>query len=200
MRWHKFISTILHPVLMPTIGVIIYFFISPMRVTALQQIYLLSIVFIATYAIPILLLFFLKSVNKIESFEVRTIQERKIPMFSMMCIFLLLGRFFYKFSSVRELSYLFFGTLLGLIIIYFIFFTKTKTSLHLLSIGSAVGFFIVYQQINNVMLLPLIVVFILLSGFLGTSRLNLKAHTPKEVYLGFLIGITSQLVMYYVLQ
>lgn len=199
MRWHKFISTILHPVLMPTIGVLIFFILSPLRMTIVQQIYLLSIIFIATYLLPILLLFFLKTIKKIDSFEVRSIEERKIPMFLMMCIFLVLGRFFYKFSSVRDLSYLFFGTLLGLILVYFIFLTKTKTSLHLLSIGSAVGFFIVFQQINNISLLPLIIIFILLSGLLGASRLYLKAHTPKEVYLGFLIGVTSQLLVYYIL-
>ena len=199
MRWHKFISTVLHPVLMPTIGVLIYFLLSPLRITVYQQMYLLAIVFIATYLFPLFLLFFLKSINKIESFEVKTIEERKIPLFLMMCIFLALGRFFYKFSSFRDLSYLFFGTLLGMIIVYFTFFTKTKTSLHLLSIGSAIGYFIVFQQINNVFLLPLIIIFVLLSGLLGTSRLYLKAHTPKEVYLGFFIGVLSQLMVFYLL-
>ena len=199
MRWHKFISTILHPVLMPTIGVLIYFLLSPLRITVYQQMYLLAIVFIATYLFPLFLLFFLKSINKIESFEVKTIEERKIPLFLMMCIFLALGRFFYKSSSFRDLSYLFFGTLLGMIIVYFTFFTRTKTSLHLLSIGSAIGYFIVFQQMNNVFLLPLILIFILLSGLLGTSRLYLKAHTPKEVYLGFFIGLLSQLMVFYLL-
>ena len=199
MRWHKFVSTILHPVLMPTIGVLIYFLLSPLRITVYQQMYLLAIVFIGTYLFPLFLLFFLKSINKIESFEVETIEERKIPLFLMMCIFLALGRFFYKFSTVRDLSYLFFGTLLGMIIVYFTFFTKIKTSLHLLSIGSAVGYFIVFQQMNNLFLIPLITIFIILSGILGSSRLHLKAHTPKEVYLGFFIGVLSQLTVFYLL-
>jgi len=199
MSWQKFISTILHPVVMPTIGILCFFMITPNRINIKQQTYLLTILFLATYVFPLLLLIFLKLTGKIKSFEVHTIQERKIPLFIMMTIFLILGKFFYGFAIVRELTYLCYGTLLGLILVYFIFFTKTKTSLHLLSMGSAIGFFIVLQLIYNISLLPLIVIFIILSGLLGSSRLYLKAHTPKEVYLGFIIGLISQLTIYYIL-
>ncbi|CAM1342590.1 hypothetical protein [Tenacibaculum amylolyticum] len=200
MRWHKFISTILHPIVMPTVGLLLYFFLSPITFTFKEQIYFLIIVFTATYIIPILLLIFLRLTNKITSFEVPTIQERKIPLFIMISIFLFLGKFFQSLPNIRDLSYLFFGTLLGMMMVYFIFFTKIKTSLHLLSMGSAVGYFVVFQQIYNISVLPLIIILILLSGFLASSRLYLKAHTPKEVYLGFLIGFLTQFIAYYTLQ
>lgn len=199
MNWQKYISTLLHPVVMPTIGILSFFLITPNRISIRQQTYLLTILFLATYVLPMLLLVFLKLIGKIKSFEVRSIEERKIPLFIMISVFLALGRFFNSLTIVRELTYLCFGTLLGLIIVYFIFFTKTKTSLHLLSMGSAIGFFIVLQLLYNVSLLPLIVIFIILSGLLATARLDLKAHTPKEVYLGFILGILSQLTIYYFL-
>lgn len=200
MRWHKFISTILHPVVMPTIGLLLYFYLVPFTVRFKDQLYFLSIVFTATYIIPILLLILLRVSNKITSFEVPTIKERKIPLFIMMCIFLMLGKFFLLFPIVRDLSYLFFGTLLGLIATYFIFLTNTKTSLHLLSMGSATGYFIVFQMLYNIHVLPLIIILILLSGLLASSRLYLKAHTAKEVYLGFILGIGTQLLSFYLLQ
>lgn len=199
MRWHKFLSTILHPIVMPTIGLLLYFYLCPFEVDFREQLYFLSIVFIATYIIPIFILIVLKLTNKISSVNLPSIKERKAPLFIMMCIFLILARYFSAFRNAQDLSYLFYGTLLGLIAIYLIFVTGIKTSIHLLSMGSAVGYFIVFQLIYNTSVLPLIIILILLSGLLGASRLYLKAHTPKEVYLGFILGISCQIIAYYML-
>ncbi|WCC45138.1 hypothetical protein PJW08_02650 [Tenacibaculum finnmarkense] len=79
MRWPKFISTILHPIVIPTIGIILYFILTPVYLSRYQQYTLLGVVFVATYIIPILLLIFLKAVKYIESYEVHGIKERKIP-------------------------------------------------------------------------------------------------------------------------
>lgn len=199
MRWHKFISVILHPIVMPTIGVLLFLILTPIRLNKQQQYILLGVVFIATYIIPLLLLLFLKTINYIESFKVKTIKERKVPLFFMILLFFILGKTFFSTAVIRDISYLFYGTTLAMIIVYFIFFLKIKTSLHLLSMGSAVGFFLISQHMYNTSILPIIGVLILLSGFLATSRLHLKAHTPKEVYLGFFVGFTSQFIVLWIL-
>ena len=199
MRWHKFISTILHPIVMPTIGIILYFILSPIQLNNQQQLTILTVVFIATYLIPMLLLVFLKSIGYIKSFQVHSINERKAPIFFMMTLFVILGKLFSDMSIVRDLSYLFYGTVFGLGIIYILFPLKIKSSLHLLSMGVATGFFLLFQQIQAVFVLPLIITFIFLSGLLASSRLHLKAHTVREVYIGFLIGLISPFIAYYLL-
>lgn len=199
MRWHKFLSTILHPIVMPTLGILLYFFLSPFTINFPEQLYFLTFVFSLTYVIPIIILITLKLTRKISSIDLPSIKERKVPLFIMMCLFLFLARYFSNFRNVQDLSYLFYGTLLGLIGIYLIFALGIKTSIHLLSMGSAVGYFIVFQLIYNISVTPLILILILLSGLLASSRLYLKAHTPKEVYLGFLLGIGTQLISYYIL-
>ncbi|AUC16978.1 hypothetical protein BTO06_00650 [Tenacibaculum sp. SZ-18] len=199
MRWHKFLSTILHPIVMPTIGILLYFLLSPFSISFPEQLYFLTFVFSLTYVVPAVLLITLKLTRQISSINLPTIRERKIPLFIMMCLFLFLASYFSNFRNVQDLSYLFYGTLLGLIGVYLIFAMGIKTSIHLLSMGSAVGYFIVFQLIYNVSVIPLILILILLSGLLASSRLHLKAHTPKEVYLGFLLGIFTQLISYYML-
>lgn len=199
MRWHKFLSTILHPIVMPTVGILLYFFLSPFTISFPEQLYFLTFVFSLTYVIPIIILITLKLTRKISSIDLPSIKERKVPLFIMMCLFLFLARYFSNFRNVQDLSYLFYGTLLGLIGIYLIFALGIKTSIHLLSMGSAVGYFIVFQLIYSISVTPLILILILLSGLLASSRLYLKAHTPKEVYLGFLLGIGTQLISYYIL-
>jgi membrane-associated phospholipid phosphatase len=199
MRWHKFISSVLHPIVMPTIGVLLYYMVVPLNINKPKLYALFSIIFIATYAIPLLLLIFLKSKGHINSYEVHSIKERRIPLFFMTSIFLILGKFFFDVTYLKDLSYLYFGTALGLIFIYFIFKLKIKTSLHLLSMGSAVGFFLMIQLKYQTNIWPLISILILLSGLLASSRLKLKAHISKEVYLGFLLGIFCQVIINYLL-
>ena len=199
MRWHKFISTILHPIVIPTIGILLYFILTPVNLSRQQQYTMLAVVFIATYAIPILLLVLLKAIGSIKSYQVHTIEERKIPLFFMMTLLFFLGKFFSEITIIKDLSYLFFGVVFGLGFIYTLFIAKIKTSLHLLSMGAATGYFLLFQQIHNVYIIPLIIVFILLSGLLASSRLQLKAHSYKEVCLGFIIGLASPFFAYYLL-
>ncbi|SOS48740.1 hypothetical protein [Tenacibaculum dicentrarchi] len=199
MRWSKFISTILHPIVIPTIGIILYFILTPVYLSRYQQYTLLGVVFVATYIIPILLLVFLKTVKYIKSYEVYGIKERKIPVFFMMSLLFLLGKFFSEITIIKDLSYLFFGVVFGLGVIYILFSLKIKASLHLLSLGATTGYFLLFQKIHNITILPLIIVLILLSGLSASARLHLKAHTVKEVYLGFFIGIVSPFIAFYIL-
>ena len=200
MRWHKFISSLLHPVLMPTIGVMLYLILTDLRMVFIQKLSLLAIVIVSTYIIPVLLLLVLKSLQLIDTYHVKTIKERKFPVIFMITLFFFVGKSIFEVTQIKDVSYLFFGTSLGLIIVYLTFSLKIKTSLHLLSMGSAVGFFLVFQETQQIIILPVIIVFIILSGILASSRLVLKAHTTKEVYLGFTIGILCQLATYYILQ
>ena len=41
---------------------------------------------------------------------------------------------------------------------------------------------------------------ILIAGFVCTSRMILKAHNLKEVYMGFIVGFASILISYYILR
>ena len=199
MRWAKLISSLLHPIVMPTIGVFLFLVISELRLSRNQQLALLGLIFITTYIIPIVLLAVLKRCKLIASFNVHTIQERKIPVLVMIAIFFFLGKNLINTMLVKDLGYLFIGTAVALILLYLLFYANFKTSLHILSLGSSVGYFIVYQHLHAINILPLIVILVLLSGLLGTARLTLNAHTPREVYLGFSIGVFAQLLTFIVL-
>ena len=199
MKWQKLISTILHPVVTPTIGILLFFIINNFKLNKNQQLLILSIVFIATYVIPILLLVILKSLGLIKSFKVKTIKERKIPLIFMTALFILLGKAFLNILIIRDFSLLFFGTALALTIVYFLFKFRLKSSLHLLSMGSATAFFLTLSIELNYNPKILISILFLLSGFLAKARLDLKAHTFKEVFLGFFIGFFSQFITYYLL-
>lgn len=196
MNIHKIISTILHPIVIPTVGVMLYFLVAPINIRSNQKFAILSLVFVVTYLIPLLILVLFKKTNLIKTYNTESIKERKIPVAIMIVLFFLLGNTLNNILIFRELSLLFYGTCLGLTLIYVLFFFKIKSSLHLLSLGVSISYFMVLSAVYNRSYILIILIIILLSGILASSRLHLKAHTTKEVYLGFFIGIVSPLSIY----
>ncbi len=199
MQIHKVISTILHPIVVPTIGVMLYFLIIPNNLRSNHKLTILGLIFVVTYLIPLVILIIFKKINIIKSYKTESIKERKLPVAIMITLFYLLGNTLNKTSSLTDLSLLFYATSFGLFIIYLLFNFNIKASIHLLSLGISIGFFMVLSSVYNQNLTILIIVLILLSGVLASARLHLEAHTNKEIYIGFFIGVLSNLGMYYIL-
>ncbi len=198
-RFYKIISTIFHPLVVPTISILLYYSILPATNTPNQKMNIITIIFVATYAVPLIILFTLKKLRIIKSYKLNTAKERKQPVLLMIVLFYVLGKMFYKFSATYDLAILFFGTTLSLIINYVFLINNSKPSLHLISLATALGFFLRIQNFYEINIQIIIIFVILLCGLVASSRLHLKAHTPIEIYTGFFIGLGSQLVTYYVL-
>ncbi|MGB1284752.1 MAG: hypothetical protein ACPG44_09875 [Polaribacter sp.] len=199
MKFYKFISVILHPIVVPTLGVLLYFILIPNRMGSNQKLAILGLVFVVTYLVPLFVLIILKVFELIKSYKLHSIKERKIPICLMIVLYYLLGNTLSRITMIRDLGTLFYATSFGLVIIYLLFIFKTKTSLHLFSLGISVGFFMLLSTRYLISFLPIILILILISGLLASARLYLKAHTPKEVYLGFLLGVISPFIIHSIL-
>ncbi len=191
MRFHKIISTLFHPIVMPTIGIMLYFLVTTKQIEPYQKLLAILIIFGTTYFIPLVLLFLLKSLKKIDSYQLKKRKERKLPLAIMVVLFYALGNLFKRILILEEISLLFHATSLGLIITYFLLNFSIKSSIHLLSIGISCGFFMMVALKSDESYILIIIINFLIAGLLGSARLHLKAHSPKEVYVGFLIGIST---------
>ncbi len=190
-KFSKHISTILHPILLPTIATLIFFIVAPYGFP-LRQIYLVSgFVFLGSYIFPLLLLILFKNLKIISSFEIHNLKERKIPVISFLIISLLIGKTLFSLPQLNILSILFFGCFLALSIIYLLLFLNFKTSLHLTGISGFTAFMVVLSLYYNLNLTYLIALLLFLNGLLATARLFLKAHSPIELLIGFIIGVGS---------
>ena len=197
MRFYKILSVLFHPMVIPTIGVLVFLFLTPENIQIERQLILIGIVFTATYIIPLIVLILLKALGLIQSYKLFSIKERKIPMYLMLVIFYILAELLSHINSFKELGTLFYGIELAIVIIFILFLWRIKTSLHVLSLSSASMFFLIYGHLNSLSLtIPVVCIFMLLTGLMGTARLHLKAHTPREVYLGFFLGILCQFLVF----
>jgi hypothetical protein len=199
VRFYKFISVILHPIVIPTIGVMLYFLLIPNTFISNQKLTILSLIFLVTYLIPLLILVFLKKLKIIESYQTESIKDRKLPLALMITLFYLLGNTINTIANLKDLGLLFYATSLGLFLIYMLFYFKIRASIHLFSMGIPIGFFMILSSLYSQSFLIVIILLFLVAGLLASARLHLKAHTNKEIYIGFFTGILSSLSMFYLL-
>ncbi|MFD2529483.1 hypothetical protein [Polaribacter marinaquae] len=198
-KFYKIISVVFHPIVVPTIGVLLYFILIPSSYPSNLKLTLLSLIFIMTYLVPLLILILFKKLKLIESFNAHTIKERKLPVAMMIVLFYLLGNTIANIGAMRDISLLFYATSGALMLLYVFFVFKIKTSIHLLSLGISTAFFLIID-INNSSNFPLVIILnILIAGIVANARLYLKAHKPSEVYIGFFMGFISTFITYNIL-
>jgi len=183
------ISYVLHPVLMPTLGVTGIMALSPHYIP--QPIFLLVIlyVFLGTYVLPSALILGLKKFGVISSIHLESANERRYPYLFTALFFYLTAQSVRSFQVPESVSvYLFAGVLASGVLMILLSFSKI--SAHMAGLGGLLGltFFISYNY--SMELLGIISLLILIAGLLATARLKLKAHTPIQVYTGFLVGFS----------
>ena len=194
--FYKTISAVLHPIMVPTTGVLLYLLILPNSYTSRQKTALLALIFVTTYLVPILILELFKKFNLINNFNINGVKERKVPVALMIIVFYLLGNTIENNIKMTDISLLFYTSSIALTFVYLCLTYQLKVSIHLLSLGISTGFFILIGFIYNYNLPIVVIGNILLAGIVANARLNLKMHKPKEVYLGFLSGIIAPFVVY----
>lgn len=197
---YKAISYILHPLLFSFLGSFMYLYLTPKHIVKQQEYIILLIVFVSTYIIPILLLALLKRVKLINDYHLKTIEERKFPILFFIMLSFLIGRAMASIEIADLLAFSFFGVAFALSFTYLLFNIKIKTSLHTLGIGGIIGFIMVMSYEYQLNFNSIIAGLFIIAGLIGVSRLGLNAHRPKEVYIGFLLGLVSQFISFQIYQ
>ena len=188
MSLSKFISKIFHPILIPSITMLIVVK-KFLNIIILQNqasaIIIASILF--TLLFPLLSIIYLLFKNKIESLEMSKKEERFLPLLITIC-WMLIGFYVIRdilgFSPVIKTIYL--GAIYTLSI-SMIITRRWKISLHMLAIGGASGTFLILQLLYGGVFYVL-TSSLFISGLIGYSRLDQNAHTAPQIYAGFLLG------------
>ena len=195
MQLSKFISIVLHPVFMPLLALYLTLETLPSVAFAISQYlnYIYGIIICCTIIFPLLSIIFLMIKGRVNSLEMSNYKERSLPLF-ITVIWMSLG--FFMLSPVLFYAPILKAEIIGaiLIILFAAIISKFwKISLHLLGIGGVVGVFIALQLIEGGVLY-LLFIFLLLSGILGVARIKEKAHNYTQVYVGFLLGMSVELI------
>ena len=176
---------------------------------------LLIIIVMTTITLPAIAILMMKLLGWINDFKLETRHERIGPYIASGIMYLTL---YLHISSAEtfpvSLRIVTLGSLFALWTCFFIN-NFVKVSMHAAGVGGLVALVALTKisfgydnaqigipgGVNLVMPLDYILyAVILIAGFVCTSRMILKAHNLTEVYIGFLIGIASIILAYFILR
>ncbi len=195
MKLTQLISIILHPIFMPLLALHITLMAAPLLAFTISNnlVLIYGILIFSTIILPLTSIFWLMQKGKVSSLEMSNHKERSLPLFKTV-IWMSFG--YYLLQNLLFYTPILKAELLGAILIILlasIISKFWKISLHLLGIGGVVGVFIALQIIYG-NFLYLLILFILLSGLLGVARIKQKAHNYAQVYAGFIVGLSVELI------
>ena len=192
-------SYIYHPIFTPIYGTLFYFLVSPSYdFIPLNRIYLILIqVVILTLLLPLSLYFLFVSLGIISSFTEASLKERRIPLAIQAFLLFFLLKFSVSLDELPELYYYFLGGFLSSIIALISVLLKFKASLHMIGISSLTVFIFGLATLYELPLVNSVALSIICIGLVASSRLYMKSHTNIELLVGLLIGILSQVSLWY---
>ena len=192
-----FFSYIFHPIFIPVYTALVYFFLNDSYYTNTEKYFAVFQIVIITILLPVLFFFVLRSSGKVNSIMIEEMDQRKIPLVILCFLTILLVRKSITLERFPELHFFFLGGLLSTILALLLLFLRTKTSLHMVAISALTIFVIGLSIHNQTRSINLIAFFVLMNGVVASSRLEMKAHTNKELVIGFLLGSIPQLLLFY---
>lgn len=201
VKFAKLISYLFHPLLMPTYGFMLLFFtsnyISTFTVIRLQVV-IIGITFLFTFILPSINAYILLKMGKIKSLEMESTSERFMPYLGAAIYFFALFYLFQNASFPNVFQILILGAAIS-IVMTLVINLKWKISAHMIGIGGIAGAVlgIIYRLHIDLHIILMLVIFV--SGWVAYARLKLNAHTPTQVYTGFILGFLVELLlmMYY---
>lgn len=192
-------SWFFHPLLMPTIGIIILMFtnsyVSFIPVQAKKMLIILTA--IGTLILPALMVPLFVLQGKISNIHLDDRKERIYPL-ALTAIFYSLTFILFLRIPVFKLVHSFMLGALISVLAGFLISLKWKISTHMMGLGGLIALIMVLSfKLDIYLIYPLMGVLIA-AGLAGSSRLYLKAHTEAQVYaglgVGFLLVLGSLLV------
>ena len=183
-----FITIILHPLLMPALGVYIilgsghFSLISPEGKSLI-----LMITIICTFALPVAFLPFFYYQKISTSFAINEKQERILPLIVTAALYYLSFYLFRRMGVPIFIQAFQLASALAVIVTLLITI-KWKVSAHLVGIGGIIGLILVLTVFYHINLFFYLVISLILAGWVAFARLSLDAHTPGQVYIGLAVG------------
>jgi hypothetical protein len=156
------------------------------------------VVFMFSFVFPVLNIFILYKLNRIPAITLSNQSDRTFPYIMTSLFYFGLAYLLkdvniwpsIKLSVVGGGLAIFFTALINL---------KTKISAHMVGVGGVLGLLISVSYLIKFDMTFYYMLVILLAGCIGYARLVLNEHKPFQLYLGFLLGLSVQLILFFAL-
>ncbi|MDI1316332.1 hypothetical protein [Flavobacterium sp.] len=192
-----FFSYAFHPIFIPLFGTFFYVLWDSHYFTMAQCLILFLQIIIITILLPIAFFCLLRTFGKVETVMLSDISQRKIPLILQIMLFAVLIEKSITFERFPSLYLFFFGGIISSILAFVFLFGKIKASIHMIGISSLTVYIIGLSIHNEINTINTVAFFVIINGVVASSRLVMKAHSNKELLIGFFCGAIPQCVLFY---
>lgn len=188
------ISIILHPLFMPLYATWLLFntgsYLSYSTTPALQR-FIYIVIFVSTYMLPAISAWLMTQRGWLTSLEMSNRKERLLP-FLITLICYIAGIYLLFRLPIPRVFGIMVGGAAAAIFAALLITIRWKISIHMIGIGGLMGLMYAFARFFHVRMIPVLIVLALLSGILGAIRAYRGAHSPAQIYSGFLIGFALE--------
>lgn len=202
----KIFSTVFHPILMPLLTILTVLYAFPFRYEYVPDKIWNATVFTMlamTILMPLIIMLIMKKLEIVSDYDISLQKQRIFPYLIFFFFYLMTFLTFkpkenssYVFMEDALLATIFLGATLSLALSFFLN-NFLKVSVHTMAISNLFAFICMISRNTQKSLFILLIVSLVIVGIVGSSRIYLRAHTKKEVYVGFICGIIGQILAFY---
>ncbi len=204
MRFTAFlISIAFHPLLMATYGCLLLFFgiknsLFEMLTPWAGKVQITITVFVFTFVLPVLNILIMYKLKKIKGITLSNPSERSFPYLVTAIFYFGLFYLLYDLRIWESIKYFILCAGIAILLAALIN-TRYKISAHMTGIGGITGMLIALSLSLHFDFIPYIIGSVIVGGFTGWARIHLKEHNPGQIYSGFLLGLSCQLLLFLLL-
>ena len=189
------LSYLFHPLLIPTYIIALIQYTNPFMFQGIgfSNISLVFPVFLFTFIYPLIAILLLKKLDFIDSIKMPDSKQRIIPLIISIVLYVWMYLIF-KSKNFPVITKVFMLGVVISLLLSFVINVFHKLSLHMVGISGALTIIMLLLMISESDMSYYFLAVIVLTGAVATARLYLNAHSMKEVYTGFLVGMFGQVL------
>lgn len=151
-------------------------------------------IFLVTFVLPAVNLYFFKILGTITSFHMESRRERILPFIFIAAVYCAVTYMINRTSGIywTDNFMRFFLIVDALVIVSALITFVYRASIHALAISGIVGIFLPLNKMSeNIEIFYVTLGLIIMAGIIMSARLQLNAHSPREILVGSLIGLAT---------
>jgi membrane-associated phospholipid phosphatase len=196
----QIISYLFHPLFFPTIGLYLLLhsgtYLDSMNDEAKNFLYI--IIGFSTCFLPLLSLPIFIYRRLIKNIEMENRTERVLPL-TFVVAFYFLGYYLLNRLPLPQIITTYIASVTAIAAITLLITVWWKISFHTIGAGGLLGALLALSLKLETSLQMYIVIVLLIAGLVSTARLMLNAHTPLQIFTGFVTGFSFAFLWMYLL-
>lgn len=194
MKFWRFLLTLFHPIFLPVYYLLILF--AQVNLFSFASIWIFLGLFLLSMVIfPLIIAFIFKRMGIISSVLNPTRQERSYILLIMNIFYVLNGFLWIRQYSDRIFLFFLLVLMVSMLLIYLISLFY-ELDIHTFSFGALFGYYLTLSVLVLARYsVTILIGIILMAGLIGVAQLQVTERKPRDIYIGFALGLVTVLAL-----